>query len=112
VASTGIGDLARLDVDFLAIAQRRARSKLIRQTQRRGLSVYAWTVNDADDMLDLMELDIAGLITDDPALAGETIKYIRALAPPERVLLRLRHLWAPHRTAHNDGDQMATVPSR
>jgi glycerophosphoryl diester phosphodiesterase len=97
VAAAGVGNLARLDVEFVAIARRRANSKLIRQTQRRGLLTYAWTVNDADDMLDLMEHGIDGLITDDPALAGETIRYIRALTPPERVLLRLRHLWAPDR---------------
>ncbi len=96
VASVEVGNLARLDVDFLAIAQRKARAKLIRQTQQRALPAYAWTVNDADEMLDLMEQGIDGLITDDPALAGEVIQYIRTLAPPERLLLRFRHLWGSY----------------
>ncbi len=91
--AAGLGDLARLDVGFLAVPTGQATSRLMREAHEKGLLVYAWTVNDVDGILDLMEIGIDGLITDDSALAFKAIKDIRKLAPMERLMLRFRHLW-------------------
>jgi glycerophosphoryl diester phosphodiesterase len=93
VFAAGLGNLARLDVGFLAVPTGQATSKLMREAHEKGLMVYAWTVNDVDGILDLMEVGIDGLITDDSALAFKAIEDIRQLAPMERLLLRFRHLW-------------------
>ncbi len=44
-------------------------------------------------MLDMMELGVDGLITDDSALAVEVIRSVQELLPAERLLLRFRHFW-------------------
>jgi glycerophosphoryl diester phosphodiesterase len=91
--AAGLGDLARLDVGFLAVPTGQATSRLMREAHEKGLMVYAWTVNDVDGILDLMEVGIDGLITDDPALAFTAIQEIGELTPMERLILRFRHLW-------------------
>ncbi len=93
VFAAGLGNLARLDVGFLAVPTGQATSRLMREAHEKGLLVYAWTVNDVDGILDMMEIGIDGLITDDSALAFKAIKDIRELSPMERLMLRFRHLW-------------------
>ena len=83
----------QLDVGFLAVPTGQATSRLMREAHEKGLLVYAWTVNDVDGILDMMEIGIDGLITDDSALAFKAIKEIRRLSPMERLMLRFRHLW-------------------
>jgi glycerophosphoryl diester phosphodiesterase len=93
LVAAGLGNLARLDVSFLAVPTGQATGRLVREAHANGLEVYAWTVNDIDGILDLMEVGIDGLITDDPALAYRAIIDIRQLSPMERLMLRFRHLW-------------------
>ena len=76
VFAAGLGNLARLDVGFLAVPTGQATSRLMKEAHEKNLMVYAWTVNDVDGILDLMEIGIDGLITDDPAMAYTAIKDI------------------------------------
>ena len=92
LASVSVGNLARLDFDFLAVSGKAATSALIHRAQKRDQSVYAWTINDADGMLSLIVLGIDGLITDEPAMAKQVINQVQTLLPFERLLLRFRHL--------------------
>jgi glycerophosphoryl diester phosphodiesterase len=92
LSSVSIGNLIRLDVDFLAVSGNTATSTLIRQARKRDQPVYAWTINDADGMVGLIVLGIGGLITDDPALANLVIQQVQTLLPIERLLLKFRHL--------------------
>ena len=93
LSSVGIGALFQLDLDFLAVSTGVVSPALLRNADKQGLSVYVWTVNDAEAMLDMMELGVDGLITDDSALAVEVIRSVQELLPAERLLLRFRHFW-------------------
>ena len=93
LSSVGLGNISRLDLDFLAVSTGVVSPALLRNAAKQGLSVYVWTVNDADAMLDMMELGVDGLITDDSALAVEVIRSVQELLPAERLLLRFRHFW-------------------
>jgi glycerophosphoryl diester phosphodiesterase len=93
LSSVGLGALSRLDLDFLAVSTKVVSAVLLRNAGKQGLSVYVWTVNDVDAMLDMMELGVDGLITDDSALAVEVIRSVQELLPTERLLLRFRHFW-------------------
>jgi glycerophosphoryl diester phosphodiesterase len=93
LASVNVGNLLRLNVNFLAVSSSKATSALIRNARGRGMPVYAWTVNDVDGMLDLIEGGVDGLITDDPALASKVISQVQGLVPTERLLLRFRNFW-------------------
>ena len=93
LATVTVGDLAKLDVDFLAVSQGQTSGALIRTAQGQGVPVYAWTVNDAEGMLDLMDLGIDGIITDDSALAVQSIEQVLTLSPAQRFILSFRDLW-------------------
>lgn len=41
-----------------------------------GLAVYPWTVNDPHRALELVDLGVAGIITDDPGLIAETLRSV------------------------------------
>jgi glycerophosphoryl diester phosphodiesterase len=69
LSAVAVGDMTRMEADFLAVSARLARRPFIRRAQRRGKDVYAWTVNDPVSMSALMGRDVAGIITDYPALA-------------------------------------------
>jgi glycerophosphoryl diester phosphodiesterase len=45
-----------------------------------GLKVHAWTVNDRDEMCQLMQLGVDGLFSDDPAML-EAVRHDDACAP-------------------------------
>lgn len=93
LSSVDVGNLARLNVNFLALAAGKTTQDLITAARERGQSVYAWTVNDREMMLDMIELGTDGLITDNPALANDVIAQVMDLLPVERLLLRFRHFW-------------------
>ena len=93
LSSADVGNLARLNVNFLALAAGKMTQDLITAARERGQSVYAWTVNDREMMLDMIELGTDSLITDNPALANDVIAQVMDLLPVERLLLRFRHFW-------------------
>jgi glycerophosphoryl diester phosphodiesterase len=54
----------------------------------RGIAIHAWTVNDPALVGPLLDAGVANVITDDPARMRTQLEEIRALSPPERLLLR------------------------
>lgn len=49
---------------------------LLTREVNAGLSVYAWTVNEPSRALELVDLGVAGIITDDPGLMAETLRSV------------------------------------
>lgn len=89
LSSVALGNLARLDVDFLALNGRAASRHLIRQAHRSGKRVMVWTVNDAVAMASMIGRGADALITDEPALAVSVLEEYRELEPAERLLIQL-----------------------
>jgi glycerophosphoryl diester phosphodiesterase len=81
---------SRLDVDFLSVEQRRLDPTFVRQAHRHGQQVYAWTVNRAEDMRRQIDLDVDGLITDQPALARQTLDEMRNRPKLGRITSQIR----------------------
>ena len=104
-ASVRVGDLRRLDVSCIGLNQSLATRRFVRSLQAHDLTVHAWTINSADRMLELIELGIDGLITDQPRLADEVIKDFDALPPAAKVLLQFRRFWG-----HLDKAQRSVTP--
>ena len=50
------------------------RQSYIDRAHRRGIAVQFWTINDADDMRTLIELDADALMTDDPQLLSRVLR--------------------------------------
>jgi len=79
--AVAIGNLTRLDVDFLALTAKATTLPMIRRTQRRGMKIYPWTINDPVQMWVMMSRGVDGIITDRVALANR-VKELRAEATP------------------------------
>jgi glycerophosphoryl diester phosphodiesterase len=90
ILSIGKGDVTRLPVDFLSLNHRLVRAEIVRRAHQRGMEVHAWTVNDRETALRLLDLGCDNLITSDPALMRELVDSYVRLGGAERMLLRLR----------------------
>lgn len=82
---------ARLEVDFLSVEQSRVNRAFLAAAHRRGLLVYAWTVNRSEDLERLFDLGIDGVITDESALARRRLEAHQDRPPSERAT---RRVWA------------------
>ncbi|MCC7493825.1 MAG: hypothetical protein IT204_15830 [Fimbriimonadaceae bacterium] len=56
--------------------------EFVRAATRRGLPVFAWTVNDPAAMVHLARLGVTGILTDDPALLRQTLDAERRRTTP------------------------------
>ncbi|MCC5911937.1 MAG: glycerophosphodiester phosphodiesterase [Clostridiaceae bacterium] len=68
------GNLSALDVDFYAIEQSMLSNKLIKHARRTDREVWVWTVNEEEDIKEVLRYDIDGIITDYPERVQEIIK--------------------------------------
>ncbi|MCP4575943.1 MAG: hypothetical protein GY846_06635 [Deltaproteobacteria bacterium] len=91
--AAGLGDMASSGVQFVAVPAGQATVERMKAARKKGIKIYAWTVNDMDGILDVMEVGIDGVITDDPAMARKAIDDIRKLSGLERLLFKFRHVW-------------------
>jgi len=84
-----VGDLTRVDADFLAVSTRIATRAFVLLAHRREKPVYVWTVNDPVVMSTMISRGVKCIITDKPALAREVLRQRAEMAPVERLLLEL-----------------------
>jgi glycerophosphoryl diester phosphodiesterase len=87
--AVALGDLTRLEVDFLALSARSASLATIRHAHRRGLKVHAWTINDPVQMWVMMSRGVDGIITDRVALAREIVELREGMTPLGRWIVWL-----------------------
>ncbi len=87
LSAAAVGDLTRVDADFLAVNTAVATRAFVRRAHAQGKDVYVWTVNDPVAMWQLINLGVDGLITDDPALAREVLQFREELSSAERLLV-------------------------
>lgn len=93
LSSVAVGDLAKMDVDFLALNARFATRQLVRRMHGQGKQVFVWTVNDALGISTMASRGVDAIITDEPALAVSLLEQRRDLDPHERMLLALAELF-------------------
>ena len=87
LAATAVGDLSKVDVDFLAVSARMATTRLIRRVHASNKRILVWTVNDALSMSKWMSMGVDGVITDEPALAREVLRDRAQMSTAERLLV-------------------------
>lgn len=85
--TVSLGDVTRLDVDFLALSANAASYAMIRHAHQQGMSVYAWTVNDPVQMSVMMSRGVDGIITDQVVLARQVIDMRAKLTPLGRFIV-------------------------
>ncbi len=87
LSAKAIGNLAHLDVDFLAVAMGMVKPGFVHRSHTQGKQVFVWTVNDTISLSRMMSLGVDGVITDEPALARKVIADRAGLNPAERLLM-------------------------
>ena len=92
-ASVEMGDLRKLDVGILGIKDGMAEPGFVRDIQEQGGKIYVWTIDDPMRMVELIEMGVDGIITNDPNLAADIVRRFEALKPEQRVLLQFRDFW-------------------
>ncbi len=91
IVATGLGDLRRLDVDFVALARRLATPGVISQLAASGRQVHVWTLDSEADIARAMLDGVDNVITGDPLIATRVRERVAGLSEPERILLRARY---------------------
>ena len=94
IAGAAIGDLSAINVDFLMVNANLVTRKLTDQCAARGIEVHAWTINDPDLVLSLVDRGATNIITDDAGMIRTRLDDLRDLHPAERLLLRVRNYLA------------------
>jgi len=87
LSTKAVGNLADLDLDFLAVNMSMATSGFIRRTRAAGKQVYVWTVNDAVSISRMISLGVDGIITDEPEMARNVVAERSDLSSVERLLI-------------------------
>jgi glycerophosphoryl diester phosphodiesterase len=85
--TVAVGDLTRLDLDFLALNAAAASTAQIRRAHSRGMKVYVWTVDDPLQLSVMMSRGVDGVITDRPDVARQVLEYREELSPVGRFLI-------------------------
>jgi len=93
LSAVALGDLTRVDVDFLAVSTNLATPYFVRAAHKAGKDVYVWTVNDVIGISTQLSRGVDSLITDEPALALEVIAQRTEMGSVERLLVELSALF-------------------
>ena len=91
IVSVAIGDVARLDVDFLSVSQKNVTSRYVRSLHRAGKQVHVWTVNDREKMSSMVGLGVDNIITDEPQILRSVLNERAEMTNAERILLGVRN---------------------
>jgi glycerophosphoryl diester phosphodiesterase len=92
IVLTAVGDLSRMEADFLSISAARASARLVRQLHNNGRAVHVWTINDVNNVISMVERGVDNIITDNPREVRGFIQEWQALSDYERIVLMLRSL--------------------
>lgn len=85
-----VGNLSRMEVDFLSISASRVTPRLVRDVHRRGDKVHVWTVNDLNNVISMIEMGVDNIITDYPQKLRRFLEAWNSLSDSEKIVLMLR----------------------
>lgn len=86
-----VGNLARIDVDFLSISAASATPRLMRDLRRRGRDLHVWTVDDPANALAMIEVGVDNIITGRPAGVRRVLDEWNELSDSEKIALMFRN---------------------
>ena len=90
--SVSVGNIQKIEADFLAVNARFATRSLINKLHQAGKQIYVWTVDDPVSMSLLMNRGVDGLITNRPEVAKEVLKQRSNMSSTDRLLTEIAGL--------------------
>jgi glycerophosphoryl diester phosphodiesterase len=91
--SVEMGDFLSLQIDWLAPRHTLVSRKVVLESRARGIPVLAWTVDDPMRIVELLELGVDGIITNEPTRTRQVVDSYFRIPVSLRSLLRFRRLW-------------------
>lgn len=90
IISASLGNLDRLDVDFLSLRRGLVSRAIVRRAHAKRRQVHVWGVSSSGSMLDMLDASVDNLIVNDPVAALEIVHSFQGSTPVDRVVLRFR----------------------
>lgn len=91
--SVEMGDFLNLQLDCIAPRHTLVTRKIIAESRERGIPVFAWTVDDPVRVIELLDLGVDGIITNEPTRVRKLVDGYFMIPSEVRSLLRFRNLW-------------------
>jgi len=82
-----VGDISKMDVDFLAVNLGMMNPSFIKKTHAVGKKLYVWTADDPITIFKMLTYGADGIITNEPEIARKVIEARKNLKPIERLIL-------------------------
>ena len=99
IVTASVGNVTRLPGRILSVNQHAATRQFIQQARTAGKEVHVWTLNQAGDMLLMIERGANNLITDHPDVAVRLLRERAELSDAEKLALSLRALFGKEEPA-------------
>jgi len=93
LASAALGDLTRLDVDFLAVSLGMLTDTMIATLHSADKKICVWTIDDKQTMSMLIDRGVDCIITNTPESLVQVLQERSELSNVERLLLRSQHIY-------------------
>lgn len=90
ITAASIGNLSKVDADFLSVSRDKVTQELIDAAHRRDKEVHVWTVNDVKNANRLIDMGVDNLLTDDPQRMVQLRRERAELSTAQRLLLQSR----------------------
>jgi glycerophosphoryl diester phosphodiesterase len=87
--SLAVGDVRKIEADFLAVNARFATSQMVQKAHEADKLLYAWTLNDPVSVSKMVGRGVDGVITDYPDMARQVLVERATLSFVQRLLVEL-----------------------
>jgi glycerophosphoryl diester phosphodiesterase len=90
--SVSVGNIRKVEADFLAVNARFATRSLINKLHHADKEIYVWTVDDPVSMSSLMNRGVDGVITNLPEVAKNVLTQRASMSNTDRLLTEIAAL--------------------
>ena len=90
--SVSVGNIQKIEADFLAVNARFATRSLINKLHYAGKEIYVWTVDDPVSMSLLMNRGVDGVITNRPEIVRDVLRQRSGMSSTDRLLTEIAAL--------------------
>jgi glycerophosphoryl diester phosphodiesterase len=104
IVTASVGNVTGLPGQILSVNKRAANRRFIQRARTAGKEVHVWTLNQAGDMLLMIERGAHNLITDYPDVAVRLLRKRAKLSDGEKLALSLRVLFGKAEAAPDNAN--------
>ncbi|MFV1994194.1 MAG: glycerophosphodiester phosphodiesterase family protein [Verrucomicrobiales bacterium] len=87
IVTKNVGDVSKLDVDFLSVSAGAVSRGFIDRAHRAGKEVHVWTVNQPDQMNTMIHMGVDNVITDVPDVLVDLQRERAEMSNAEKAML-------------------------